>query len=227
MTIAGLNLPALAYLVLEWTIRIAMLMIIPFRRSPDAARNWLLVGFFLPVPALILYLMICRPSYPRGRQRRAADSRQLLGNAKLEIARSQHCTQPKLPDALEPAARLIEHLGQFPALGGNKIDVIVDYDAVIDALVADIDHASHHVHVLTYIFSDDRTGSRIIEASVRAVARGVKCRMLIDALGSHRWAKRVMHRLKANGVGMQQALPVSLLHRKSARADLRNRRKSR
>ena len=225
MTVMGPDFPALAYLVIEWTIRVAMLMVIPFRRSPDAARNWLLLGFFLPVPALTLYLLIGRPTYPRWRQLRAASARQLLENAKLEIQHSQHCTQPKLPDALAPAALLIEHLGLFPALGGNKIDLIVEYDAVIDQLVSDIDHASHHVHVLTYIFADDRTGGRIIDALVRAVARGVTCRVLIDALGSRRWAKRIMRRLRAYGVEVQLALPVSLLRRKSARADLRNHRK--
>lgn len=225
MTVAGLDFPALTYPVLEWAIRLAMLIIIPFRRSPDAARNWLLVGFFLPVPALILYLMIGRPTYPRWRQLRAVDARQLLGNARHEIKHSMHCTQPTLPDALKPAALLIEHLGQFPALGGNKVDLIIDYDAVINQLVEDIDHASLHVHVLTYIFADDRTGGRIIDALVRAAERGVKCRVLIDALGSRHWARPVMRRLKSNGVEVQQALPVSLLRRKSARADLRNHRK--
>ncbi len=225
MTVAGLDLPALAYLVLAWTIRIAMLIFIPFRRSPDAARNWLLVGFFLPVPALLLYFIIGRPTYPRWRQRRAADARQLLGTAKHEISHSRHCTQPKLPDALAPAALLIEHLGQFPALGGNKIDLIVDYEAVIAAIVADIDNALHQVHILTYIFANDRTGGRIIDALGRAVGRGVTCRVLIDALGSRHWAKQVMRRLKANGVEVQQALPLSFLRLKSARADLRNHRK--
>jgi cardiolipin synthase len=103
--------------------------------------------------------------------------------------------------------------------------LIVDYEAVINAIVADIDRASRHVHILTYIFADDRTGGRIIDALGRAVARGVACRVLIDALGSHTWAKQVMRRLKANGVEAQQALPITFLRLKSARADLRNHRK--
>ena len=225
MTVAGLGPHALAYLVLEWTIRIGMLIVIPFRRSPDAARSWLLIGFFLPVPALLLYLMIGRPTYPRWRQQRAAQARRLLGNARLEIAHSRHCTRPKLPDALTPAALLIKHLGQFPALAGNKLDLIVDDEAVIDAIVADIDHASQQVHILTYIFANDRTGGRIIDALGRAVARGVSCRVLIDALGSRPWAKQVMARLEANGVEVQQALRISFFRLKSARADLRNHRK--
>jgi cardiolipin synthase len=55
------------YLISEWIIRLLMLVIIPFRRSPEAAKGWLLFGFFLPWPALALYLLIGRPAYPKWR----------------------------------------------------------------------------------------------------------------------------------------------------------------
>lgn len=42
---------ALAYLLLEWVIRLIMLVVIPLRRPPEAARSWLLLVLFLPVPA--------------------------------------------------------------------------------------------------------------------------------------------------------------------------------
>ncbi|MGT2467604.1 hypothetical protein ACVOMV_26145 (plasmid) [Mesorhizobium atlanticum] len=42
----------LFYLLLEWSIRIIMLVIVPFRRSPDAAKGWLLLVFFLPIQPL-------------------------------------------------------------------------------------------------------------------------------------------------------------------------------
>ena len=41
---------ALAYLLLEWAIRLAMVVIIPLRRPPESARSWLLLVLFLPVP---------------------------------------------------------------------------------------------------------------------------------------------------------------------------------
>ena len=216
---------ALAYLGVEWAIRIAMLMVVPFRRSPAAARGWLLIVFFLPVPALILYLLIGRPSYPRWRRRRIAEARQLLSHATEQITHTGHCCQPVLPENLAPATLLIEHLGQLPVLGGNRVDLLADYDGVIDHLVADIDRAEHHVHLLTYIFADDAIGQRVVDALLRAAARGVACRVLIDALGSRRWAPAVRRKLSAGGVAIARALPVSLLRRRSARADLRNHRK--
>ena len=48
------------YLLGEWLIRIAMLLWIPNRRSPEAAKGWLLLIFFLPSLGLLLYWLIGR-----------------------------------------------------------------------------------------------------------------------------------------------------------------------
>lgn len=216
---------ALAYIVVEWTIRITMLAVVPVRRSPDAARGWLLLVFFLPLPGLILYLLIGRPSYPRWRRQRFTVAKQLLASATHKITHSQHCCRPQLPERFLPASLLIEQLGQFPTLGSNSIELLADYEGVIDRLIADIEQACDHIHVLVYIFADDHTGNRVIEALLRAAARGVACRVLIDALGSRPWARRLSRRLASGGVEIERALPVTFFRPRSTRADLRNHRK--
>lgn len=65
----------------------------------------------------------------------------------------------------------------------------------------------------------------MIGALARAVKRGVECRVLVDALGSRARAPRVTEALKDAGVSVRLVLPVGLLRRRSARADLRNHRK--
>jgi len=58
----------------EWTIRIVMLVIIPFRRSPEAAKGWLLLIFFLPSVGLILFWLIGRNRLPEWRLQRQKES---------------------------------------------------------------------------------------------------------------------------------------------------------
>lgn len=212
------------YLATEWAIRIAMVIAVPFRRSPEAARSWLLLVFFLPIPALILYLLIGRPEFPRWRQQRFAGMPR-LPQADEAIAQgiSQH--PPTIAERRQALSILVSNLGKMPASGGNRIEIMADYAGVIDSICADIDGARHHVHILVYIFADDATGMRVIEALGRAVARGVTCRVVIDSFGSHAWAARVIAALKDRGVHAVQALPVRLLRRRPARADLRNHRK--
>ena len=133
--------------------------------------------------------------------------------------------KPDLPANLKQAATLIQNLGRFASLSGNDAELLSDYDATIDLLAQDIDGSCAHVHLLYYIFADDETGQKIIAALGRAVSRGVPCRVLIDALGSRPWATRTVAALRAAGVEVHLVLPLGILRRKSARADLRNHRK--
>ena len=223
--IAQLLSPAIAYEVAEWAIRIGALLFIPFRRTPDAARTWLLLLLFLPVPGLLLYLLIGRPTYPLRRRRRMSEAVARLAYATRELAHSRACRRPVLPDRFRQAARLIEQVSRFPAMGGNEVELLADSERTVGTLAADIDAAEHHVHLQTYIFADDRTGRSIIDALARAAARGVECRVLYDAVGSAGWSRRVARRLRSGGIAAARALPVMPWRRLSARADLRNHRK--
>lgn len=213
------------YLASEWIIRLVMLIVVPFRRSPEAAKGWLLFVFFLPWPALLLYHVIGRPNYPRWRRERFARLPKAFAGVTARIAAATERQEPDLPENLRQAAVLIRNLGRFSSVDGNGIELLSDYDGSIGRLVEDIDGAARHVHLLFYIFADDRTGWRVIDALARAVERGVTCRVLIDALGSRAWAPRVTEALRKRGVEVHLVLPVGLLRRRSARADLRNHRK--
>lgn len=216
---------AISYLAVEWVIRLVMLVIVPLRRSAAAARSWLLLTFFLPVPALVVYLFIGRPSYPLWRRKRFGRLPEVLSEAVAEIKHSRYCSRPSLPENLSAASTLIEKLGRFPALSGNEIEFIVNYDDAIARLVADIDQARVSINLLYYIFGNDETGRLVMEALTRAVSRGVTCRVLLDAMGSQRWARSVSRQLGNAGVEVRLALTVGIFHRRSARADLRNHRK--
>ena len=223
--IAQLLSPAGAYLLVEWAIRIGALIFIPFRRSPDAARAWLLLLLFLPVPGLVLYLLIGRPTYPRARRWRMSEAVRQMEDGAAELRHSHACRKPVLSDRFRQSARLIEQVSRFPAMGGNDIALLTNYAKTIGALVADIDAARHHIHLQTYIFADDATGEQVMDALAGAANRGVECRVLYDPIGSARWTRRVRKKLSARGVRVAQSLPVAPWRRASARADLRNHRK--
>lgn len=209
-----------AFYVLEWVIRLAMLAVVPFRRSPAATRSWLLLVFFLPIPGLLLFLAIGAPRFPRWRAARFERLRPFFMEAADRLSR----TMPPGPDTPAEIAALAQRLGNMPAVGGNAIELIEDYEAVIDRLIADIDGASLHVRILAYIFADDATGCKVIAALDRATRRGVACHVLFDPVGSHRWNKGVLGRLEAAGVEARTALPFHLW-RARTRRDMRNHRK--
>jgi cardiolipin synthase len=133
--------------------------------------------------------------------------------------------RPSLPPNLTPLANLATRLGDFEPLNDNHVEILTDYAASLDRLIADIDAARQHVHLLYYIYDNDATGRRVADALARAVKRGVKCRVLMDAVGSKRALRHLAKPMRANGVEVTALLPVGLFRRNAARFDLRNHRK--
>lgn len=237
---------------MNWIIRLVMLVYVPQRRSAAATRTWLLLIFLLPLPGLVCYMLFGRIHVPRFRiERQARASRRIkevqdqmcrrlaenppaslaslaLGSEPVEedpALPMMRSALPDLPPALVPAAKLAQRLADFEPMGGNAVELLADYGGAIDRLVADIDSATHHVHLLFYIFENDATGRRVADAVIRAAKRGVNCRVLMDAVGSKRGFAGLAPSMRANGILVHAMLPVGLFRRNAARFDLRNHRK--
>ncbi len=203
----------------EWVVRLGALVVIPQRRSPSSARAWLLLIFFLPIPGLILFLAIGNDRFPGWRKARF-QSLQPFFDATVDTVRPFQA----FLEVKRPVAELATALGRFPAVDGNRIELIDDYDAVIDKLVEDIDASTSSVHLLVYIFADDTVGQRIADALGRAKVRGVEVRVMFDPVGSHRWRRGTLRMLHAQGVQVREALPLRFIKFRS-RGDMRNHRK--
>ena len=207
----------LTWYVIEWAVRLGALAIVPLRRSPAAAASWLLLIFFFPEGGLALYLLIGRPRFPASRERRWQMLRPFYSDLADRLATAAGTSE-------NDAQRFARTLGRMPSVSGNAVDLIDDYDLVVDRLVEDIDAAQERVDLLVYIFADDTVGQRVAAALGRAKTRGVRCRVMFDPVGSHHWRRGTLRLLREAGVQVREALPVRLLWRHS-RADMRNHRK--
>jgi cardiolipin synthase A/B len=217
-----------AFFIGEWVIRLIMLVIVTMRRRPEAARGWLLLIMFEPLIGVGLYLLFGAHRLPRWRQDMLARQAGAFADVRKRLNFHPDVTRPDLPRELQLSVKLAERLGHLPILGGNAAELLGDYIGIIDRLVADIDAARNHVHLLCYIFADDRIAGRVIDALVRAAQRGVRCRVLVDSLGSRRYLRTLYTRLPPAGVHLEESLPVGfwrLLRWRMARVDLRNHRK--
>ncbi len=216
---------SLVYVISEWVIRLAMLPIVTRRRTPTSAMAWLVVIFFIPWVGLALYLLLGGNRLGRRRiERHALVVRAVADVDRLSVQRP-HIVQPTIEPAQQHFVHLAENLGGMPILGGNEVELLADTNEVIDRLVADIDAAEHHVHLLFYIYRNDRVGRRVAGAMARAEQRGVQCRVLVDAVGSRGMLRSMAPWMANQGIQVHGVLPVNPLRRVLARMDLRNHRK--
>jgi cardiolipin synthase A/B len=216
---------SLFFAISEWVIRLVMLVVVPIRRSPAAAKGWLLLILFEPWLGLVVYLLIGRPDLPRWRREQLAALPQALAAARLRLVKHPNVYSPRLDHEQFQAVRLAEQLGNLPILGGNSAELLVNYEGNIDRLVADIDAAQNHVHLLFYIFAVDATTARVIDALERAVKRGITCRVLVDSLGTRYCLPVLLPKLTKIGVAVHELLPVGWFRFRRTRLDLRNHRK--
>jgi len=215
---------SLVYLCSEWIVRLVMLVYVPQRRSSAATRTWLLFIFLLPWPGIILYALFGRIHVPAKRiQEQVRASRHI--RAVQEQMGKNIAPNPSLPKHFGPAAILAQQLGDFEPFGGNAIELLPDYAGSIDRLIADIDAAHRHIHLLYYMFMPDDTGRRVAEALCHASRRGVDCRVLMDAVGSKAALGKLARTMRDSGIEVHAVLPVGLFRRNAARFDLRNHRK--
>lgn len=210
-------------LILDWVIRLAALLWIPTRTTPAAARSWLLLVGFVPLAGLPLYLLFGHPWLSRERIRRQALASQVIREE--QAPHHELRWQPAGSGADTEMVPLLERLGDFMPTHGNAVALLDDYEGALQALLRDIDGARQRVHLLYYLMFDDAVGDAVAAALQRAAARGVECRLLLDAVGAKRGLRRYARPLRAAGVQVQELLPGGLRWRRSGRMDLRNHRK--
>jgi cardiolipin synthase len=136
--------------------------------------------------------------------------------------------EPKVPERHRHLFQAGHSIGGFQPVGGNRARLLPDSNAMIDALVADIDAAERHVHLLFYIWLPDGNGCKVVNALERAAQRGVVCRAMADALGSRLMIGSAHWKtMEKVGVRLAVALPVgnplTILFRD--RLDVRDHRK--
>lgn len=93
-------------------------------------------------------------------------------------------------------------------------------DEVFPAMLAAIDEARVEVSLETYTFATGSPGERFRDALVVAQQRGVRVRVLIDALGSYQLPGDFFEPLRAAGGVVRQFNPISM-----GRLSIRNHRK--
>jgi len=197
-------------------------------REPASRVAWVVVILVLPVVGIVAYILLGETNLGR---RRVSRIRAVL--ARLpdpgEVPGSRAANlPPEILDRYAPLFRVGHSVNGFEPVGGNQARLLPDSNTTIESLVADIDAAKEHVHLIFYIWLPDHNGLKVVEALKRAAKRRVACRALVDALGSRILvASQHWQALRQAGVHVATALPIRkpLLRPFRGRIDLRNHRK--
>jgi cardiolipin synthase A/B len=212
-------------LIVDVTIRITALIIVPRNRRPTAAMAWLLAIYFIPYVGVLLFLLIGNPRLPRKVRRKQSAINDYIRDTSASL--DFGTLRPNAPHWFRSLVTLNRNLGAMPIAGDNGATLISDYEQSLAEMAAAIRRAERYVHVEFYIFQSDATTDDFFRALEEAAARGVVVRVLLDhwANRGKPYYRKTLRRLTAMGAHWHLLLPVQPLRGRYQRPDLRNHRK--
>lgn len=194
------------------------------RLEPTVRLSWILVIELVPLVGIVAYVLFGEIRMRGAEVETMASVRSRLSG--LWQTSPEAVRQP--PKFAAPVIAANRATTGFGAVAGNRATLLAEDDSAIGDLVAAIDGAREHVHLLFYIWLDDPSGRAVAQAAARAAGRGVKVRAVIDAYGSRAFGRSAAWAaMRQAGCECVVALPMGLpvIGMLFQRMDLRNHRK--
>lgn len=199
---------------------------------PDVRMGWLVTVVLLPVISCVLYYLFGEVALRRGGRTqhvKVQDYMQRSHPGTLPAATAvQQAVQHTIDRDWHSAFSYAASINGFAPSLAHEAELMADGATARARIVQDMDAAQHEIHVLYYIWLDDHTGQDVAQALIRATQRGVKCRAMVDGLGSRALVKSALWQyMQQAGVEVAVALPLNHPVRVllTSRIDLRNHRK--
>jgi len=227
--VQDLLLPTAIAFVLHAAVVVAIgLRVVMARPVPGVALSWIMLVAALPLAGGLCYVAFGERRIGSHRQARF----QLLREPRQKYLRDML----RLPasrvawEGLPDTAAVMDQLGQAnlgqPSLAGNNLELLEGAETVLRSILADVEGARRTLQLQFYIWHPGGLADEVAAAVERAAARGVVCRVLVDAIGSSRWLRSEWpDRLRGAGAAVVAALPAGLMRGLLRRSDLRNHRK--
>ena len=195
--------------------------------GPPARLAWFIVTSFAPYIGFIGYFLFGEVDLGQRADKRHAEIFADI-RRKADHLMGTDCASTRIDPQYRPMFQYAASINGFHPMSGNDAELMADGTMTRERLVADIDAATDHIHVLYYIWLEDDTGAALAEALIRAAQRGVTCRAMADGLGSRAMVKSpIWQKMREAGVQLAVALPLNNPLRTvfTSRLDLRNHRK--
>ena len=176
-------------------------------RHPSAAIAWVMCIALLPYVGVPLFLVFGTRKLTRARRAAPVDPQRDRGVA-----------------APAWALHLLAALDVPPPAHNRSIAFHADGVASLRALLELVEAARERLDLCTFVLAADEVGLPVAEALERSAQRGVKVRVLIDAIGGWYFSHGLARRMRRSGIAVRWFMPV-VRNPMRGRTNLRDHRK--
>lgn len=189
------------------------LRIIYDTRSTTKTLAYLLFAVFVPIFGMIFYF-----SFGINYRHRKMYSKKLYENDDLAVKFQQRILHYSEQTFRQNHATVISNKelafmvlkdSMSPLTANNAVKLLINGEQKFPEVLQAIKNAKHHIHIEYYIYEDDAIGRAIEAALIDKAKEGITVRFIYDDFGSRDIRKKIVPRLKENGVS---AFPFLKVH---------------
>ena len=201
-------------------------VIISVRRPVGVAFAWIFIVMSFPIIGISLYILIGERPVGRKLTRKITRMNREYEQITEKMRQDFAGDRQKIPAEGRALSLLAESQNGTPVVCGNRLELHTNSLKILQNFIDEINQAKKSLHLEFYIWALGGDADRVGEALITASKRGVKCRVLLDSLGSGAWFKSHWPaRFRNAGIQVTEALPIQVGRFQFRRADLRLHRK--
>ena len=198
-----------------------IVVIVMDNRNPYKTLAWVLVLVFLPVVGLALYYFFGQDT----RREKLISKKGFKRLTKYPMMEFQMQESFKASEEKQhQLIRFFQRVNLALPFEGNSMKIFQDGSSMLQALLATINSAKHHIHVEFYIFEDDAVGRLVKDSLIDKARKGVEIRVLYDDVGCWKVPHRFYDEMREAGIEVRGFLKVRF-PRFTSKVNYRNHRK--
>jgi cardiolipin synthase len=189
-------------------------------RQPAKTMAWMLVLMFIPFLGIILYIFFGQNTR-KERKIWQQSLDQLTKRSMLEFVEQKDFN---IPEEYRTISNLFMNQNLALPFKNNEVEIYTSGYDFFPSLLMEIGKAEHHIHIDTFIVSDDPLGRIIADALIDKAKQGVEVRLIYDDVGSWRTPNSFFMRMRNEGIEVYAFMPVRF-PAFTSRVNYRNHRK--
>ena len=180
------------------------LRIIYDTQSTTKTLAYLLFAIFVPFAGMIFYFF-----FGINYRKKKMYSKKIFQNDEMaaELKEDLYHNSKQVFDESDAAVQGNKELAYIllkdtisPLTANNKVKLLLNGENKFPEVLAALKEAKNHIHIEYYIYEDDEIGRAIENILVQKAQEGVDVRFIYDDFGSRSIRRKLVRRLKANGV---------------------------
>lgn len=201
-------------------IIITMVRVLMDNRQPAKTMAWMLVLMFIPFLGIILYIFFGQNTR-KERKIWQQSLDQLTKRSMLEFVEQKDFN---IPEEYRTISNLFMNQNLALPFKNNEVEIYTSGYDFFPSLLMEIGKAEHHIHIDTFIISDDPLGRIIADALIDKARQGIEVRLIYDDVGSWRTPNSFFMRMRNEGIEVYAFMPVRF-PAFTSRVNYRNHRK--